>query len=239
MKNKTNKMKFFSLVELMVAVAILIIMMGFLFQFTIGAQRIWSASNANATSFEDANIVFQFLEEDLKNIIFKDEETNQNRGIPLFFGKSSGNVIFAFMTSTRPNSQKNHSDADNTGAYYVVYYYNATAKQLSRLIWDSTVNSINPFFFIGTKASDFNETTLNGDLLALIANSPNNEILCKNVEVFDIHISPTDQTQGFADKQLAAVKVSFVLQVESTGDTVTQAENRRGFSKLIFLPEAN
>jgi len=59
----------FTLVELMVAMAILVIMMGFLFQFVNGARRIWTASASTAEAFDDAQIVLQVMENDLKHLI--------------------------------------------------------------------------------------------------------------------------------------------------------------------------
>ena len=63
--------KYYTLVEIMVAMAILVIMMGFLFQFAIGAQRIWSASESTSTTFDQAQIALQLLENDLQSVLFE------------------------------------------------------------------------------------------------------------------------------------------------------------------------
>ena len=63
----------FTLIELMVAMAILVIMMGFLFQFVISAQRLWSASSQKAGLYEQAQIILSSFESDFHNVIAFDD----------------------------------------------------------------------------------------------------------------------------------------------------------------------
>jgi len=58
----------FTLVEMMVAMAVLVIMMSFLFQFVIGAQRIWSSSSGTADTYDQASILLTYMQKDIANI---------------------------------------------------------------------------------------------------------------------------------------------------------------------------
>lgn len=55
----------FTLIELMAAMVVLLIMMGFLFQFIINSQNLWSASERNARIYENAQVFFDLLDRDL------------------------------------------------------------------------------------------------------------------------------------------------------------------------------
>lgn len=55
----------FTLIELMAAMVVLLIMMGFLFQFIISSQNLWSASERNARIYENAQVFFDLLDRDL------------------------------------------------------------------------------------------------------------------------------------------------------------------------------
>lgn len=63
----------FTLVEILVAVAILVIMMGFLFQFTGAAQKVWSANTARTEMSAQADAIFSLLAEDLEHIYIVEE----------------------------------------------------------------------------------------------------------------------------------------------------------------------
>ncbi len=59
----------YTLIEVLVAVAVLALMMSFLFQFTGSAQRIWSISNASMDIASSSDAVFALLDEDLGQMI--------------------------------------------------------------------------------------------------------------------------------------------------------------------------
>lgn len=64
-----NKIKHnFTLLEILVAVAVLVIMMGFLLQFTGSAQKIWAANTARTEMSAQADAIFSLLKEDLEHI---------------------------------------------------------------------------------------------------------------------------------------------------------------------------
>ena len=124
------KYQLFTLVELMVAMAILVIMMGFLFEFVIGAQRIWSASSRKTSLFETAQIVFSLFEQDFQNAIITDEP---GRSIPCFVhkaGQSSSNYpigsgyeeVFCWFVS-QSEELSTQKDVDKIGACPILYFF--------------------------------------------------------------------------------------------------------------------
>ena len=64
----------YTLVEILVAVAVLVIMMGFLFQFTIGAQRIWASTTARMTVADQAQGILNLLTDDLGQMVVDNTE---------------------------------------------------------------------------------------------------------------------------------------------------------------------
>ncbi len=59
----------FTLIELMAAMVVLLIMMGFLFHFIISSQNLWSASERNARIYENAQVFFDLLDRDLGGVM--------------------------------------------------------------------------------------------------------------------------------------------------------------------------
>ena len=96
--NDCGKSRAYTLVELLVAVAILVIMMGFLFQFVIGAQRIWSASEKKASAFDTAQIAMDVIETDLHNMQYASDDDAPGRTMPFYLWKPSDNKkVLAFF----------------------------------------------------------------------------------------------------------------------------------------------
>ena len=104
-KNRTAKKRAFTLVEIMVTMAILVVMMSFLFQYVIGAQRIFTSSNRQAVLFDDAQIVLGLMENDLQNMVVSNEP---GREIPMFYEKGtfSSKTYHILMMVTSGESTK-------------------------------------------------------------------------------------------------------------------------------------
>lgn len=62
----------FTLVELMAAMLVLVIMMGFLFKFIASSQDLWSASERNSRVYENAQIFFELVDRDLGGAMVND-----------------------------------------------------------------------------------------------------------------------------------------------------------------------
>ena len=111
----------FTLVEIMVTMAILVVMMSFLFQFVLGAQRVWSGTTKDMEMFEQAQIIFDVMETDLKNMICEVPEENPDGGMQVYLDKTSaGNDDsdnrlnkMCFMTSYSSEAREDGDDDNN------------------------------------------------------------------------------------------------------------------------------
>lgn len=137
-----HKTKRYTLVEILVAMAILVIMMGFLFQFVIGAQRIWSASTRTASVFDQAQLVLELLENDLQYALVVDEKENPGGSIPLLFKRNTTTEnlenLYVF-TST-------DATANTDVGYFSVYYALDVNGVLSRYVVDKNI-TVTPYTF--------------------------------------------------------------------------------------------
>lgn len=210
----------FTLVELMVAMAVLIVMMGFLFQFTIGAQRIWTAVGADDDASFGAQITMQYLTDDLENAIVTLPATNPNDFVPFYLN----NNRICFMTG-------------NTGSvpYYVLYEFDSLNHILYRTLLENDINATNTKYVL-TGQNGATGATLAGNLFtatALATSTNTREILCEKVHSFEINVMPATATNYFLDNKPRAVRVSFTLEQEARNGASNQ--KYRVFSKVIFL----
>ena len=121
-KNRTAKKRAFTLVEIMVTMAILVVMMSFLFQYVIGAQRIFTSSNRQAVLFDDAQIVLGLMENDLQNMVVSNEP---GREIPMFYEKgtfSSKTYHILMMVTSGESTKLDNSEEETLVGYYLVIY---------------------------------------------------------------------------------------------------------------------
>lgn len=89
----------FTLVELLTAMAILVILTGIMFQFIVGAQRAWTASSANARIYENARIAMELLSRDLRTAQVSDDS---GREIPFCTGHAADNIHVATVSVSDP-----------------------------------------------------------------------------------------------------------------------------------------
>ena len=61
--------RFFTLIEMLAAMAVLSILMLMLFQFFGSAQKAWSSTEANAEVFENARVIFDIVQRDLQGAV--------------------------------------------------------------------------------------------------------------------------------------------------------------------------
>ena len=110
----------YTLIEVLVAVAVLALMMSFLFQFTAGAQRIWSATNANTDISTNADILFTLMDEDLTQMIVDGAE-----GMP-FTGAVSATTADANFDFYAISNRKGGVESSNNkigSLIFVRYHY--------------------------------------------------------------------------------------------------------------------
>ena len=228
----THKSRHFSLIELMIAMAILVIMMGFLFQFTISAQRLWSASNNNDVLFEQAQLCFDLIEKDLKAAIVQDETSNPGRGIPYYIntaaldGTSAEQLLFMI---TQTDSNQAVGDPNLGSQAYPVVYYTDAAKNLYRRVLDSVINSTNPLHCYGMSAANF--TTWRSSLTTDFLSEETQYRICENIASVDLDLHSSTTIDAFHMPEV--VKITLVLTDPAVKDP--NETSTRIFSKTIFL----
>ncbi|MBQ6470485.1 MAG: hypothetical protein IJJ33_00750 [Victivallales bacterium] len=153
----------YTLIEMMVAVAILVLMMGFLFQFVTGAQRLWAASTRTEEIFSTASTALEVMQNDFRNAQFSNET---NRTLPFYlYHNSSPNILNQDVFCMFYTKFATTGTYANMGVYPVVYYYDASAQTLYRVALDtnsitkkdnaSVPISFNPAFLFGASPDQF------------------------------------------------------------------------------------
>ena len=120
MQHSNIRKRHFTLVELMVAMGVLVIMMGFLFQFTIGAQRIWNASSRQTISFSTAQVVMDVLNDDLQNMRYSNDAYET---MPFYVRKDGDDLTMCFFTDSpsSPGFGNGVVHIYQAGTYTVIY----------------------------------------------------------------------------------------------------------------------
>ncbi len=119
----------FTLVEIMVAVGMLMLIMSFLFQFVLGSQRLWSASDHTGQVFDNAQLVMDMLGQDVRNLQYANQighsrpfyYADQGLSTITFEGKAlpaSKTKMFMFITQANEAA-----DSQKTTLYPVIYIY--------------------------------------------------------------------------------------------------------------------
>ncbi|MCQ2396394.1 MAG: hypothetical protein MJ106_01700 [Lentisphaeria bacterium] len=125
----------FTLIEILVAVAILVIMMGFLLQFTGGAQRVWAANTARTEMSAQADAIFSLIKEDLEHIYIVEEDEDLDaqsgwycRHESAYFGSSSSGSLqdLCFFTQATDGIE-NYTPGSGRSLIYGVRYHFAQA----------------------------------------------------------------------------------------------------------------
>ena len=261
MNNSISKRKSYTLVELLVAMAVLVIMMGFLFQFIIGAQRIWTGSSRQSTAFEYSNVVFDVLGTDLGNMQFS---TNPGASMPFYLRKDAdGNIYMAFFSDFK--SSTIGADAKTkVGTFPVVYYFSKAKGKVYRCAIDDTdfvkngssftINNIWYLFgaeyggstdFFGSFCHEILDTASQSDLSSL----DQFDMLAEDVNDFNVDVlfgtaddsaatrnfdpSSSDRSKHYATSRPRIVRIR--LAIDNNKSENDKSTTERSFSKVIFL----
>ncbi len=258
-KNRTAKKRAFTLVEIMVTMAILVVMMSFLFQYVIGAQRIFTSSNRQAVLFDDAQIVLGLMENDLQNMVVSNEP---GREIPMFYEKGTFSSktyhILMMVTSGESTKLDNSEEETLVGYYLVIYCYCEEDEKLYRVAIDNKTaldeTNLKPWNFYGL---DFVGDATAAERNALIAKYASGMVtkMTSDYELMDavsaFRIIPlnnddfinTGFNKGIAKVRPNAIKIELTLyDAEKVSKDLPEdrqkelkKENSRLFSKVIFF----
>lgn len=258
--HRIEKKHAFTLVEIMVTMAILVVMMSFLFQYVIGAQRIFTSSNRQAVLFDDAQIVLGLMENDLQNMVVSNEP---GREIPMFdreISISSKTYHILMMVTSGESTKLSDSEEETLVGYYlVIYCYSKDDEKLYRVAIDNKKalgdgDDLKPWNFFGL---DFVGDVTASERNSLITKYAN-DILTKmttNYELIDavseFKIIPlnnddfvtTGANKGIAKVRPDAIKIELTLydaekipkDLPDERQKELKKENARLFSKVIFF----
>ena len=195
----------YTLTEILVAVAVLMLMMTFLMQFVIGSQRIWYASSRTSSLFDKAQIVFNLMETDLKQSLFSNEK---GESIPMYLknttdashavGSKNTSVKLGLVTQLKSADAKLESTADKFNsfsaenqtqsehivrgtAFPVLYHFDRDNYRLYRLALDTTSYEVGgsqkPFVNINQYYGiDYEHATSAGSLFEQVADYFDEEV---------------------------------------------------------------
>ncbi len=83
------RLKYFTLVELLASMAILLILMAVLFEMFTAAQRVWSVTSRNTEIYESARIALDLIARDLQSAVASDFPGQE---IPFYIKDNNSNV---------------------------------------------------------------------------------------------------------------------------------------------------
>ena len=252
----------FTLVEIMVTMAILVVMMSFLFQFVLGAQRVWSGTTKDMEMFEQAQIIFNVMEADLKNMICEIPEENPDGGMQVYLDTvSSGDDEnrlnqMCFMTSYTAEAaedtgiqSKENRLTKRIGVYPVCYQLvsipgsNKPPFRLHRYNCDRIVKDSgdeqSPFFAYGNeKSSEFSDMLKKFKRGALLDDEKDElrELVSEEIDTLKVQVFPPkdpSSTGNLLTKKIISVKLTVKLrQKEQNPDKTPEM---RTFSKIVFV----
>jgi len=249
-KPTCHQSRHFTLLEILVAIAVLVVMMGFIFQFINSALKIWSASKSTSEIFDQAQLVFDMLEHDLQNLHFVSDEDYPGHAIPMGVINVGAEHRFFLVTAVSPSNE------DNIGTHLVMYVWTDESDEsssqsesdesppppeLSRNVLDDE----NSFFFYGCDPAK-NLSTLTKNLPVPLER----EVIAtgvQNLSIVPLPVGCFAEGEGYFTSCPKVVKVSLTLydaaaiqQLQSgdADDAVLEQkkiETARRFSKIIFL----
>jgi len=98
MKNRAVKTKQrFTLIELLVAMGVLVIILGFVLEFFIGSQRVWTTMEQRNNIYSDARVAMDIMTTMLQNTFYS------AGGIPFRVDQTSGKGKIYFATRSKQN----------------------------------------------------------------------------------------------------------------------------------------
>ena len=105
-KKARKPSRFFTLIEILAAMAVLSILMLMLFMFFGSAQRAWSQTEATAEVFENGRIIFDILQRDLQSVVARQNDVPGNN-IAFSLASTSSNASLNFVSVGADNGELN------------------------------------------------------------------------------------------------------------------------------------
>ena len=220
----------YTLVEILVAVAVLVIMMGFLFQFTIGAQRIWLSTTARMTVADQAQGILNLLTDDLGQMVTDDTEGLEIGWYcnPAPKGASANLQNLCFYTIDR------NAEAGASFTFTRVNYSLVTdaATGLSKLYRTASAPTDPKWNLVGGDAKAPTAT----NLVAAVADD--DHLVAENIVklVIQSDTNPNESDAAVYTDRPQWIKVTVTLRIpEDLRNGEDSAKSDRTFTKLFLL----
>jgi len=255
-----KKHRAFTLVEIMVTMAILVVMMGFLFQFVLGAQRVWSGTTKDMEMFEQAQIIFNVMEADLKNMICEVPEENPDGGMQVYLNTKAASdddegyrlVKMCFMTSYTCEAEEKDDEKENnltkrTGVYPVCYQlasipgsdnppFRLYRYNCDRIVKkNGTGSELYPFFAYAADTTTFGDDLKEYQKGALLGDEKDElrELISEEIETLKVQVFPKKMDGNLLTKKPISVKLTVKLRQKELNKDKTP--EMRTFSKIVFV----
>lgn len=255
-KRNRPQHKAFTLIELLVGMAILLLLTGFLFQFLSGAQKIWLGSSRQAALYDQAQIFFSVLEEDLQGLLFRSEAEFPGQALPFYLNTSSDTLDALLFFSRQPPEAGGPADMQACGTYPVIYKYDGAAPgRLYRAVVSQAVSAtpgLAPWDCYGpgtdpvlTRVSNVISAAMALDAVTGEPVFPGNTLFLEGVLGLQVRVAPA--ITGLAVEPPQALWVTLTLYDRQAERTLEQSnapsdrmaavrvETTRMFTKVIFL----
>ncbi len=217
----------YTLIEVLVAVAVLALMMSFLFQFTAGAQRIWNASNANTDITGNADAIFALLDEDLSQMV-----VDGAAGMP-FTGAvtlSAATPDFGFYAISARRGGHTAGTLNEVGSLiYVQYHYDSSAQCLYRVQRSAEDGHI--YATTGTKG---NSEPVTGATTFAATDYSDDTLVAEGVEEFAVTVHPNGTTDKVPQILRVQVRLNRTAAQVSQRQSDADAHFEHLFSKVYF-----
>ena len=222
-KMKTHNISRMTLIEVMIAMVILVIIMGFLTMMISKVQLVTRSSTRRADIYNQQRLFFDIMARDLESIVVADLESatgDRTESIDCIFISDSG---FAFITT----SGIGYTDTDSSLFLEVKYEFNSTTGEIIR------------HYTAQRHGADWNYKTVNqfyqtmGDESVLLEGVRN-----FSVKAYDLQGNEIASTYYDSWVLPAYVEINITVVPPELHDDTSSAENqyRYSFSKMIYFP---
>lgn len=237
--NKTAQ--HFTLIELLAAMAVLLLLMVMLFTFFASAQRAWSATETNTRIFENARLAFEIVGRDLQSAVCSQTTLQE---IPFLIGQhdANGNTDkIAFVSSrTPPGTGATGNCAPDLAE---VNYELGTAANAMRLRRGLTYYGSPPSpsgwdFYRKTAATDatglWASTNLAANYHTIIAGVESLSFRCYDA-TGTLLGNNTAVTMLNQLPQVITVTITLVDEQKASAPTIVRDRTKRTFTKVIYV----
>lgn len=249
---KNTQSHFFTLVEILTAVAVLVIMMSFIFEFTNAAQRLWGTNTGRTEMSAQADSIFTLINEDLENIyvVSPDEDIDAQAGWYCMHGNGTTDKPFAitkgynlkdfcFFTQTREIAVADTDQDSNKSFIHPVRYHfemdtTTGLGKLYRFENDNTLtwSKISYNFFDKYKSNDGADPTKYFDFSGLTDEQKEDYLLADNIQCLQIFSDAGLRYDKKNNKVVSSVEMPIMKLPQHIRVTISFAvsEGLRGIS---------